>query len=571
MKKLWLVPRRWSLRLLLPVANSSVKIYFLGGLGEIGRNCMAIEQGRDILVVDAGLMFPEPSMYGIDIILPDFTWLIERADRVVGVVLTHGHEDHTGALRYLLRDVPTTIYGAPLTIGFAKHRLMEAKLPGSVAYVEVQDGETRKIGSFRVEFIPVTHSVPSAHALAITTDAGVIIHSGDFKFDQTPIDHRRSDIARLAALGDAGVRLLLADSTNAEQPGYTASESSVGVTLRRLVLERQDRRIVIACFASHLHRVQQILRIARESGRKVCLLGRSMEANVKLGRKLGEIDADGVTFVSADSLDDIDPASVIVVCTGSQGEPMAALSRLARQDDRFFSVRASDTIILSSHPIPGNEWSVGRVIDDLHRLGAEVIHSDIEPVHASGHARQGELKTLHQLIRPVDFIPIHGEYRQMIHHADLAVEMGLASDHVWICEDGDVMEVSASSIKRAGTIPAEYHYIDGGDGDTSDQILDERRMLAEHGVLQVAGVVTTRPSLKLEGVTVSMRGWFDGKSTEDIRRHCENEVEDALLSAMKSGSLSEEEANKIARKTVGRLMGGKYRRQPVVMTAIAVI
>ena len=372
------------------MSKEKVTITFLGGLGEIGRNCMAIEQNGRIVVVDAGLMFPEPNMYGIDLILPDFTWLRDRRDKVDGIVLTHGHEDHTGALRYLVRDVNVPIYGAALTLGFARHRLEEAKLAKDLTFIEVADRERRKIGPFEIEFIPVTHSVPSAHALALHTAVGIIVHSGDFKLDLTPIDGRRTDVARLAALGDEGVALLLADSTNAEEAGFTASESSVGGALRRLFLERPERRMVVACFASHIHRVQQIINVAVEQQRKVVLFGRSMEANVKLARKLNLLHADSSIFVDVDAIDQYAPGQICVICTGSQGEPMAALSKLSRGDARGFSVGSLDTVILSSHPIPGNEWCVGRVIDDLHRTGAEVIHSSHEPVHASGHARHFE-------------------------------------------------------------------------------------------------------------------------------------------------------------------------------------
>ena len=310
------------------MAKETVRVTFLGGLGEIGRNCAAIEQDGRIVVVDAGLMFPEPTMYGVDLILPDFRWLIERRDRVDAIVLTHGHEDHTGALRYLVKDINVPIYGSALTLGFARHRLTEAKVAKDLTFIEVSDGEKRKIGPFEVEFIPVTHSVPSAHALAFRTNAGIVVHSGDFKLDLTPIDGRRTDISRLAALGDEGVALLLADSTNAEEPGFTASERSVGGALRRLFLERPERRMVVACFASHIHRVQQIIDVALEQHRKIVLMGRSMEANVKLARKLNLLHVGAADLIDIENIDRYAPGEVCVICTGSQGEPLAALSKL---------------------------------------------------------------------------------------------------------------------------------------------------------------------------------------------------------------------------------------------------
>jgi ribonuclease J len=548
----------------------TLRVTFLGGLGEIGRNCAAIEQDGRIVVVDAGLMFPEPTMYGVDIILPDFRWLIERRDRVDAIVLTHGHEDHTGALRYLVKDVNVPIYGSPLTLGFARHRLSEAKVAHDLTFIEVADGERRRIGPFEVEFIPVTHSVPSALAIAFHTKVGIVVHSGDFKLDLTPIDGRRTDINRLAALGDEGVALLLADSTNAEEPGFTPSESSVGSALRRLFLERPNRRMVVACFASHIHRIQQISNVAHETGRKIAFMGRSMEANVKLARKLHLLKVDSADIIDVENISRYAPGEVCVVCTGSQGEPLAVLSRLSRGDARNFKVGADDTIILSSHPIPGNEWSVGRVIDDLHREATEVIDSSQEPIHASGHARQGELRTFQQLLRPRNFVPVHGEYRHMVHHAELAVSMGLSSRHVLICEDGDQIEVSEKGIRRAGKVPAGFHYIDGNDGDFDERPLEERRMLAEYGVLLISAGVDRDLAKIAQPVTVSARGWFEGASDADVLVHLTTEVRNALQEAIADGNLDGDSLSKVAQRAAGRLLGQRYRRQPVILSSVLV-
>jgi ribonuclease J len=548
----------------------TLRVTFLGGLGEIGRNCAAIEQDGRIVVVDAGLMFPEPTMYGVDIILPDFRWLIERRDRVDAIVLTHGHEDHTGALRYLVKDVNVPIYGSPLTLGFARHRLSEAKVAHDLTFIEVADGERRRIGPFEVEFIPVTHSVPSALAIAFHTKVGIVVHSGDFKLDLTPIDGRRTDINRLAALGDEGVALLLADSTNAEEPGFTPSESSVGSALRRLFLERPNRRMVVACFASHIHRIQQISNVAHETGRKIAFMGRSMEANVKLARKLHLLKVDSADIIDVENISRFAPGEVCVVCTGSQGEPLAVLSRLSRGDARNFKVGADDTIILSSHPIPGNEWSVGRVIDDLHREATEVIDSSQEPIHASGHARQGELRTFQQLLRPKNFVPVHGEYRHLVHHAELAVSMGLSSRHVLICEDGDQIEVSEKGIRRAGKVPAGFHYIDGNDGDFDERPLEERRMLAEYGVLLISAGVDRDLAKIAQPVTVSARGWFEGASDADVIVHITTEVRNALHEAIADGNLDGDSLSKLAQRAAGRLLGQRYRRQPVILSSVLV-
>ena len=552
------------------MASSRVRVTFLGGLGEIGRNCLALEQDGRIVVIDAGLMFPEPTMYGVDLILPDFRWLIERRDRVDGIVLTHGHEDHTGALRYLVKDVNVPIYGSALTLGFARHRLTEAKVAAKCTFIEVADGERRRIGPFEFEFIPVTHSVPSAHALAVRTSVGVVVHSGDFKLDQTPIDNRRTDLARLGAIGDEGVALLLCDSTNAEEPGFTNSERSVGGALRRLFLERPERRMVVACFASHIHRVQQIMDVAREQGRKVALMGRSMEANVKLARKLHLLHADAADFIDLETVDRYEPGEVCVICTGSQGEPMAALTKLSRGDSRFLRVGADDTVILSSHPIPGNEWSVGRVIDDLHRAGTEVIDSSQEPVHASGHARQGELRTFHQLLRPRNFVPVHGEYRHLVHHAELARSMGLSAKHILLCEDGDQIEVRTDGIRRAGQVPAGLHYIDGSAGDLDERPLEERRMLAEFGVLLLSAGVDAELGRIVQPVRVVARGWFDGESDRQLIATVTDAVRSAIDEALADGERDETALNKAAQRAAGRLLGQRFRRQPVLMTAVVV-
>ncbi len=552
------------------MANSeTVRVTFLGGLGEIGRNCLALEYRGRLVVVDAGLMFPEPDMYGVDLILPDFRWLIERRDRVDAIVLTHGHEDHTGSLRYLLQDVNVPVYGSALTLGFARHRLTEARVSG-VEFIEVEDYERRRIGPFDVEFLPVTHSVPSAHCLVFHTDLGAIVHSGDFKLDQSPIDGRRTDLARLGELGTEGVALLLADSTNAEEPGFTPSESSVGVALRRVFLERPDRRLVVACFASHVHRIQQIANVAVAQGRKIALMGRSMEANVKLARKLGLLTIDAGDLIDIENVSRYRPGEVCVICTRAQGEPLAALSKMARGDHKNFEVGESDTVVLSSHPIPGNEWSVGRVIDDLHRAGTEVIDSSREPVHASGHARQGELRTFHQLLRPKNFVPVHGEYRHMVHHARLAESMGLESSHVIVCEDGDQIELSASGIRRCGQVPAGFHYIDGTSGDLDERPLEERRMLAEYGaVLISAGVHAERGEIT-QAVRVSTRGWFEGDD-DQVVTHIVETVREALADALDEGIRDDVALSKVAQRAAGRLLGQRYRRQPVLLVSVAVI
>ncbi len=412
-----------------------VRLVFLGGLGEIGRNCMAVEQGvgdsRRILLIDCGLMFPGPDLHGIDLVLPDFTYLRENAERIDAIAATHGHEDHVGGIQFLLREVSVPIYGSALTLGLARNRIEEAGLLGRTSLNRVSDGERLRIGAFDVEFIPVTHSVPHAHAIAVHTPQGVVLHSGDFKLDLTPVDDRRTDLARIGELARTdGIRVLLADSTNAEEAGHAPSERSVGRVLRSLFAEHRDRRIITASFASHLHRIQQIADAAVESGRKVATLGLSMRKNVQLGLDLGIIRIPASSFIDIEDIDRYPPGEVCVISTGSQGEPMSALALLARGENKFVKLSEHDTVILSSHAIPGNESNVNRVMDGLLKAGAEVVHSGIQDVHATGHAQADELKTYLSIARPEWYVPIHGEFRHLMANARLGETMGVARDRV---------------------------------------------------------------------------------------------------------------------------------------------
>ena len=445
-----------------------MRVVFLGGLGEIGRNCLCVEIDKRIIILDCGIMFPDQDMPGVDLVLPEFTYLRDRADRVDGIVLTHGHEDHTGGLAYLLRDIQAPIYGSELTVGLARHRIEEAGLADKTTFVAVKDNQRLRIGPCDVEFIPVTHSVPEAMAIAFHTPQGVILHSGDFKLDLQPVDGRRTDLSRMGELArTSGIRLLLSDSTNAEEPGFTDSESTVGVTLRRVFAAHAGKRIVVACFASHMHRVQQIIDAATANGRKVATLGRSMGKNVDLGQRLGIVTVPDGALVNIEDIDSVPPEQMCVISTGSQGEPMSALSLMATGDNKWMRVGEGDTVIISAHPIPGNEWGVGRVIDDLHRRGAEVVHTGSEKVHVSGHARQGELQTLPMAVThgPECFVPVHGEYRHMVHHARLGVMMGIDAAKVLLCEDGDAVSLTEKGIVRDGEVPAGYVYVDGTVGD----------------------------------------------------------------------------------------------------------
>jgi ribonuclease J len=550
-----------------------VRVVFLGGLGEIGRNCACIEVDGRILVLDVGIMFPEPDMPGVDLVLPDFTYLRENADRVDGVILTHGHEDHTGGLAYLLRDFPVPIYGSELTLALARNRVDEAGMADRAQFIPVRDGERRRIGPCDVEFIPVTHSVPHAFATAFYTPQGILLHSGDFKIDLHPVDGRRTDLARMGALAsDPGIRLLLADSTNAEEPGFTPSESTVGATLRKVFLARPDRRFVVTCFASHIHRVQQVADAAIAGGRSVATLGRSMQKNVALARRLGLLHIPDQALVDIEKIDDLDPGQVCVISTGSQGEPMSALSRLATGENRFFSLRPDDVVVISAHPIPGNEWSVGRVIDSLYRRGVEVIHSGVDSVHVSGHARQGELAMLMSVTRPEFFIPVHGEYRHMANHVQLAASMGIDGDRVILCEDGDAVVLDDSGLRRDGTVPGGYLFVDGSSvGDIGHGVLRDRKVLSEEGVVMAVATVDLKRGEVVGTPQIVTRGWAYDQATEALLEDAREQVTKALEQALSAGNSDHESLNRVARKALGRLVGDRTRQRPMIVPVIVTV
>jgi len=551
---------------------STVRVIFLGGLGEIGRNCACIEIDGRILVLDCGIMFPDTDMPGVDLVLPDFTYLRDRADKVDGIVLTHGHEDHTGGLAYLLRDLRVPIYGSELTVGLARNRVDEAGLGHRTEFIAVNDGERRRIGPCDVEFIPVTHSVPNAFAIAFYTPQGVILHSGDFKLDLQPVDGRRTNLSRMGELANTeGVRLLLSDSTNAEEPGFTESESSVGVALRRVIGSQPGKRIIVACFASHMHRVQQIIDAAVANGRKVATLGRSMGKNVELGTRLGIISIPQGGLIDIEHVDSEPPGEMCVISTGSQGEPMSALSLIATGDNKWLRVGTGDVVIISAHPIPGNEWSVGRVIDDLYRRGAEVIHTGAEPVHVSGHARQGELRTLISVTQPECFVPVHGEYRHMVHHARLGLSMGIAASRVLLCEDGDAIKLDARGISRDGKVPAGYVYVDGTVGDIGHGVLRDRQKLAEEGVVMVVVTVDPKEGSLIEPPVIETRGWVHAPEAEALLEEASEVVGAAVTQALRDGSRDSEVLCRHARKALGKFVGDRTRRRPMIVPVVLMV
>ena len=547
----------------------SVKVIFLGGLGEIGRNCACIEVDGRIMILDCGLMFPDVDMPGIDLVLPDFTYLRDNADRVEGCIVTHGHEDHCGGLSYLLRDMSFPIYGSALSLGLARSRIEESGLLGRTELITVRDGERRHIGPFDVEFIPVTHSVPHGFATAFHTPQGVILHSGDFKIDLTPVDGRATDLARIGAIADGpGIRLLLADSTNAEEEGHTISERRVGRVLADLFAAHADKRVIMACFASHIHRIQQIAEAAIANGRTIATLGRSMARNVALARSMGLLHIPDGSIVDIEKIGQMDPRRVCVISTGSQGEPMSALALMASADNKWISVGEGDLVVLSSHAIPGNETNVGKVIDGLSRLGAEVVHSGLAEVHVSGHAKREELKTLLSLARPDCFIPVHGEFRHLSHHARLAEEMGVAVERILLAEDGDVIELTDGGIDFAGEVPAGYLYVDGIVGDVGQGVLRDRRVLAEEGVVVLVVTVDAKTGEVLNGPEIITRGWVYAPEAEELLGEARQAVRTAMEEAARSGSVDFEALRRRARQALGRFVSDRTRRRPMIVPVV---
>jgi ribonuclease J len=551
-------------------ASQPVRLTFLGGLGEIGRNCACIEVDGAIMLLDCGLMFPDLEMLGVDLVLPDFSYLRANADRVVGCIATHGHEDHVGGLSFLLRELSFPIYGSPLTLGLARNRIDEAGLLDRTELMPVDDGERRQIGPFDVEFIPVTHSVPNGFATAFHTPQGVILHSGDWKLDLTPVDGRTTDLARIGAIAhEHGIRLLLGDSTNAEEHGYSASESAVGQVLYDLFHGYEGRRIITTCFASHIHRVQQIADAAISFGRVVATMGMSMRKNVRLAREMGLLRIPERSLRDIEDVGDLDPGKVCVISTGSQGEPMSALALLAASENRFLQIQQGDAVIMSSHPIPGNEANVSKVIDGLVRLGADVVHSGIADVHSTGHAKQEELKTLLSITKPEWFIPVHGEYRHLRAHARLAEEMGLPGANVVVCEDGDSVVLDDKGVTRtAKAVPAGYMYVDGIIGDVGAGVLRDRRVLAEEGVVVVIVGVDVTTGAILNGPEIITRGWVYAPEAEDLLDQCAEAVRDSIKDAFQRDALDLETLRRHVRRAAGKFVNEQTRRRPMIVPVV---
>lgn len=539
----------------------------LGGLGEIGKNMTVIQYGNDIIVIDAGLAFPDDDMFGIDLVIPDMSYLIENRDKVRAVVITHGHEDHIGGLSYLLNEVNVPVYATKLVCGLIEGKLKENHIT-NYTLNEVHHGDEVQIGCMKVGFIHTNHSIPDASALYFRTPVGTIVHTGDFKVDMTPVDGKQMDMHKFAELGRRGVLLLMSDSTNAERPGYTESETTVGHAFRK-AFRAAKGRIILATFASNISRIQQAINTAIQFKRKVTVLGRSMVNNVQVAIELGYLDVPEGVLIEPDELNRYSADQVLILTTGSQGEPMAGLSRMASNNHRSVSIMPGDTVIISATPIPGNETGVGRTIDNLMRLGANVIAGRDKKIHVSGHASQEELKLMLGLIKPNYFVPIHGEYRMLRTHGDLAVMMGVDKDHVLIGDNGQIFEFSNRSGHKTGHVNAGRVFVDGlGVGDVGNIVIRDRQQLAMEGVVIVVMTLAKGTSHPLAGPDIVSRGFVYVRDSEELIREAHDRVA-AVLERCEAGNIREWAVIKSqVRDTLSRYLYEKTRRRPMILPII---
>lgn len=548
--------------------NGKVSLIPLGGVGEIGKNVWLVEQGDEILILDAGVMFPDEEMLGVDLVIPDFTYLREKRGKVKAVILSHGHEDHIGALPYLLKEVDAPVYGTRLTLGLVEPKLEEHGLLRGARLHEIAAGDRLRIGGFDLEFIHVSHSIADVVAVAIRTRAGIILYATDFKFDFTPIDGKPTDVMRLAELGREGVLCLMSDSTNAERPGYTLSERTVGETLFDAI-GRAEGRVVVATFASNIHRIQQVLDAARKLGRKVCVIGRSMEKNVEIAARLGYLNIPEGILIEPEELDAYRRDRVVVISTGSQGEPMAALTRMAMNEHRKITIEPGDTVIISANPIPGNEKHIGRTINHLMRHGAHVIYHAISGVHVSGHASQEELKLMLSLTRPKFFVPIHGEYRMLVRHAHIAEQLGIPKEHIVLADVGDRIEITQEKIRKGARVPGGQVMVDGlGVGDVGNIVLRDRQQLSRDGILIVVLSLDKQTGEVVAGPDIISRGFVYVRESESLIDEARTLVA-KTLAELDPGPIPEWSAIKSeVRDVLQRHLYERTKRRPVILPVI---
>ncbi|MFV2100308.1 ribonuclease J [Micromonospora sp. LOL_024] len=547
-----------------PLPEGGLRVIPLGGLGAIGRNMTVFEYDGKLLVVDCGVLFPDVEQPGVDLILPDFAPILDRLDDIQAIVLTHGHEDHIGAVPYLLAHKPDIpLVGSQFTLALVEAKLAERRMQPYT--LTVREGGRERLGAFECEFFAVNHSIPDALAVAIRTPAGLVLHTGDFKMDQLPLDGRITDLAGFARLGAEGVDLLLSDSTNAEIPGFVTPEREIGPVLDSIFAKARGR-IIVASFASHVHRVQQVFDSAFEHDRKVALIGRSMVRNMGIARDLGLLNIPAGLVVGLDEATSMPPEQIVLMSTGSQGEPMSALGRMASGDHRHITIAPGDTVVLASSLVPGNETSVYRVINRLARAGAVVVHKDVAKVHVSGHAPAGELLYLLNVVRPSNLMPVHGEWRHLRAHARLGIESGVAADRVVLCEDGDVVDLVEGRASVVGHVKSRYVYVDGlAVGDVSESLLTERRMLGDGGFIAATVVVDSVTGKVVAGPTVSAKGFSEDPEAFNPVLPL---VTEALNRAAADGITDPHQLQQIVRRTVGRWVNDAYRRRPMIVPTV---
>ncbi|MBE6658004.1 MAG: ribonuclease J [Ruminococcaceae bacterium] len=550
-------------------ATSKLKVISLGGLEEVGKNITVLEYENDIIIIDCGMGFPDDEMPGVDFVIPDITYLEKNEEKIRGIFITHGHEDHIGALPYVLRDIHVPVYGTRLTLGILRNKLSEHSYDVEPELIECKPGDVIRGGVFSIEFIHVNHSIADACAFAIKTPVGTVVHTGDFKIDLTPIDGAMIDLPRLGQLGNEGVLLLLCESTNAERPGYTPSEKNVGASLEDIYFRNQDKRIVIATFSSNVHRVQQIIDTSAKYNRKVAITGRSMLNVVSAAIELGYMTVPANTIIDLGEIKKYNPEQLTVITTGSQGEPMSALSRMAYAEHDKVELGPKDLVVISASPIPGNEKLVGRVINELTKKHVSVIHSGVADVHVSGHACQEEIKMMHALLKPQYFMPIHGEDRHLGAHKALAESMGMSPDHIFVSEIGRVLEVDKNGAKFNGTVPAGRVLVDGyGVGDVGNIVLRDRRHLAQDGLIVIVATIDTVERSIISGPDVVSRGFVYVREAEELMEEVRSIAAEAIQECFESDMLDWNHIKGAVKDDLTKFLYQKTKRKPMILPVI---
>lgn len=546
-----------------------IKVSFLGGLNEVGKNMTLFEYGEDMFLVDCGLAFPDQDMLGVDLVLPDFTYVERNADRIRGIVITHGHEDHIGGLPYLLKVLNVPVYGTKLTIGLIQGKLREHGLLNSASLNVIKPSDVITLGGFTVEAIHVNHSIPDALGLAIRCEGGTIVHTGDFKIDTTPIDGGMMDLGRLAEIGQEGVLCLMSDSTNAERPGFTESERKVGESFETLFRKAGNNRIIVATFSSNIHRVQQIMNVAASLGRKVALVGRSLENVVSISAELGYLNIPEGIVIDINMINRYPADKLVIITTGSQGEPMSALTRMAFSDHRKVEIHPNDYVIISATPIPGNEKTVSRVVNELMKLGADVVYEKMYEVHVSGHACQEELKMIMGIVKPKYFIPVHGELKHLRKHAGLALSMGIPKENILIADNGRVAEISKKALRCTSTVPAGRVFVDGyGVGDVGSVVLRDRKHLAQDGLVIVAVCIDRESGMIVSGPDVVTRGFVYVKESEELINAAREVAVEAIEAQTDGGYFDWNSIKASLRDEISHLMYERTKRSPMILPVI---